>query len=80
MENVGREGLGLTYRPAAPRAVALRVLARILREMGEEDTRGSALARLFDSLASGQPASIGDLVGRPRPGGWSFTRAPRRKT
>jgi tRNA(Ile)-lysidine synthase len=79
-ENVSPEGLGLTYRPTAPRAVALRVLTRIVRELGGEDARGSAIARLFDSLAAGQPASIGALVGRPGVSGWSFTRAPRRRT
>jgi tRNA(Ile)-lysidine synthase len=79
LENVRREGLGLTYRPSAPRAVALRVLARIVCELGGEEARGGAVARLFDSLAAGRPASIGDLVGRPGPDGWSFTRAPQRR-
>lgn len=80
LENVRREGLGLTYRPAAPRAVALRVLARIVRDLGGAEARGSALARVFDTLLAGQPASIGDLVGRPGSDGWSFTPAPRRRS
>ena len=79
LENVRREGLGLTYRPAAPRAIALRVLARIVRELGGEEARGSSLARAFESLVAGRPASIGELVGRPGPDGWSFTPAPRRR-
>lgn len=78
-ECVSREGMGLTYRPRAPRAVALRVLARIVRELGGEEVRGGALARLFDSLVARQPGSIGELVARPLPDGWSFTRAPRRR-
>jgi tRNA(Ile)-lysidine synthase len=78
-EQVAETGLGVTYRPAAPRAVALRVLARIVTGLTGEEPRGSAVARLFDSLAAGQPASIGTLVVRPLPGGWSFTRAPRRR-
>lgn len=78
-ERVTRDGPGLTYRPQAPRAVALRVLARIVAELGGEVPRGGALARLFDTLLARQPASIGDLVARPLPEGWSFTPAPRRR-
>jgi tRNA(Ile)-lysidine synthase len=78
-EQVRREGLALIYRPLAPRAVALRVLARIVRELDGEDARGSALARVFDSLVARQPASIGNLVARPTLGGWTFTMAPVRR-
>ncbi|MDP9056044.1 MAG: tRNA lysidine(34) synthetase TilS [Pseudomonadota bacterium] len=78
-EAVTQQGLGLTYRPRAPRAIALRVLARIVRQLDGEDARGQALARLFDSLVAHQPASIGGLVARPLPEGWSFTKAPRRR-
>ena len=78
-ERVVREALGMTYRPRAPRAIALKVLERIVREMGEEDVRGSALARLFDNLRARQPMSIGNLVARATPEGWSFTRAPQRR-
>lgn len=78
-EAVTRAGLGLTYRPQAPRAVALRVLARIVTELGEAPARGAALARLFDTLVARQPASIGNLVARPLADGWSFTKAPPRR-
>jgi tRNA(Ile)-lysidine synthase len=78
-ESVSREGLGIVYRPQAPRAVSLRVVARIVRELGGEQPRGSATARLFDTLVSGQPASIGQLVARPSHDGWSFMRAPKRR-
>lgn len=78
-EQVERGPLGLTYRPRAPRAIALRVLARIVTELGGEEPRGSAVARLFDSLVARQPASIGTLVARPMPQGWSFSRAPARR-
>ena len=78
-ECVSAEGLGLTYRPQAPRAVALRVMARIIAQMDGGDVRGGTLARAFDQLVAGQTTSLGDLVVRPGPGGWSFTRAaPRR--
>lgn len=78
-EQVEATGLGMTYRPLAPRAIALRVLARIVTEMTGETPRGSAVGRLFDNLVARQPGSISDLVARPLPGGWSFTRAPKRR-
>ena len=78
-EAVSREGLGMLYRPRAPRAIALRVLERICREMGEEEVRGSALARLFATLRARQTMSIGNLVARATHDGWRFTRAPQRR-
>nr|WP_281384469.1 tRNA lysidine(34) synthetase TilS [Novosphingobium flavum] len=68
------------YQPAAPRAVALRVIALLVTRLDGEEPRGSAVARLFDSLLAGQPASIGNLVARPGPDGWTFSPAPRRRT
>lgn len=79
-ERVEREPMGLVYRPQAPRAVALRVLTRIVTELDGEAPRGSAVARLFDALAARQPASIGGLVARGLPGGWSFMKAPKRRS
>lgn len=78
-ECVTKGPLGLTYRPSAPRAVALRVLARIVTELDGETPRGSAVARVFDSLLARQPASIGGLVARAMPEGWSFSKAPQRR-
>lgn len=67
------------YRPSAPRAVALRVIAQLVARLGGEEPRGSAVARLFDTLVAGQPASIGSLVARPGRDGWSFMKAPARR-
>ena len=78
-EAVSKGPMGLTYRPQAPRAVALRVLTRLVTELDGEAPRGSAVARLFDSLLARQPASIGGLVARAMPDGWSFTKAPQRR-
>lgn len=78
-ECVVRDGPGITYRPRAPRAIALRVIAMIVRELDGGEPRGSALARLFDSLLRRETASIGNLVVRALPGGWSFTAAPVRR-
>ena len=77
-ECVVKEPMGLRYRPQAPRAVALRVLARIVTQLDGAAPRGSAVARLFDSLVARQPASIGNLVARALPEGWSCTTAPAR--
>lgn len=79
-ECVTKAPMGLTYRPQAPKAVALRVLARIVTELDGLPPRGSAVARLFDSLVARQPASIGHLVARALPEGWTFTRAPARRS
>lgn len=78
-ECVTKGPMGYTYRPQAPRAVALRVLTRIVTELDGNAPRGSAVARLFDSLVARQPASIGGLVARAMPDGWSVTKAPVRK-
>ena len=67
------------YRPHAPRAVALRVLARLVTLLDGAEPRGSATAQVFDTLLAGQPASIGGLVARPLPEGWSFAKAPARR-
>ncbi len=79
-EYVTRDGPGLTYRPHAPRAIALRVLAMIVQELDGARPRGGALARLFDALLARETASIGNLVARPLNGGWSFSPAPRRRS
>lgn len=78
-EAVSAEGLGLTYRPRAPRAIALRVLTRIVMQLDGEEPRGGAVARLFDALVAGRTASTGNLVARPGPAGWSFVKAPVRR-
>ncbi len=78
-ECVRQQGMGLVYQPTAPRAVALRVLARIVVELDGEPPRGSALARLFDSLIANQTASVGGLVARATFEGWTFTKAPQRR-
>lgn len=78
-EAVSKGPMGYTYCPRAPRAIALRVLVRLVTELDGEAPRGSAVARLFDSLVARQPASIGGLVARAMPDGWSFTKAPRRR-
>ena len=79
-ECVIRAPMGLTYRPQAPRAVALRVIARIVRELDGEEPRGGAVARVFESLLARETCSIGALVARVTPAGWNFSKAPARRT
>jgi tRNA(Ile)-lysidine synthase len=79
-ENVKPGALGsYCYRPQAPRAIALRVIGLLVEKLDGEAPRGSATARLFDSLTARQPASIGNLVVRPSPDGWTFAPAPKRR-
>jgi tRNA(Ile)-lysidine synthase len=79
-ECVAKVPMGLNYRPQAPRAVALRVIARIVRELGGSEPRGSQIAHVFEELLARRPASIGNLVARVTPEGWSFTKAPQRRS
>jgi tRNA(Ile)-lysidine synthase len=67
------------YRPSAPRAVALRVLARIVEELGGSPARGGAVARLYDALLSGRPSTLGDVAARSTKRGWRFRKAPARR-
>lgn len=79
-ENVRPGALGsYVYRPAAPRAIALRVLTLLVHKLDGAEPRGSAIARVFDALAAGQPAPIGNLVARAGPEGWTFMPAPKRR-
>lgn len=70
---------GFDYRPEAPRALALRLVAGILGRMGEPPPRGSAIARLHDGLAGGRAMSLGAVVARPGKQVWRFRRAPARR-
>lgn len=71
-ESVARGGNGLAYCPGAPRAIALRVLARIVAEIGGGSARGSAIARLHDALARGESASLAGVLARPANEWWWF--------
>ncbi len=78
-EQVVRDGLGLLWKRQPPRAIALKVMARIVAELDGGELRGSALARAFAALSAGQVTSLGSLVARPTPEGWHFARAPVRR-
>ena len=71
--------IDVAARLRAEGGAAIRVLTRIVTELDGSAPRGSAVARLFDSLVARQPASIGGLVARAMPDGWSVTKAPVRR-
>ena len=69
---------GLFYRPEAPRAVRLEVLMRAIAELGSEP-RGSAAARLLESLENGEGGNIGGVLVTMKDGGWMLRREPPRQ-
>lgn len=79
-EQVAATGVGLTYLPSAPRAVRLRVLERVVAELGGEGTpRGREIARWLDALESGEVATLGGVRGDGRRPPWRFAAAPPRR-
>ena len=78
-ERVAADGDVTDYRPTAPRAIRLGVLARIVAQtvVGAQPPRGAELARLLASLEAGGVATLGGWRGDARGGdGWRFTRPP----
>ncbi|AKM10910.1 tRNA lysidine(34) synthetase TilS [Croceicoccus naphthovorans] len=73
------DGGQLAYLPAGPRAVRFRVLEEIIARFATEgQARGDELARLLESLESGQKATLAGVACTPRAGSWHFTHAPPR--
>nr|WP_281190658.1 tRNA lysidine(34) synthetase TilS [Novosphingobium lentum] len=69
----------LTWAPQAPRAVRLRVLARIVVELGTSEPRGAELARWLAALESGAVATLAGVRGDGEKVPWRFvTAAPHR--
>ena len=75
-EAVSDQGDCLRYDPAAPRAIRIRIVARIIAQLGGS-ARGSGVARLVDSLAAGEASSLGGVLARPKHGGWLFGPEPK---
>jgi len=59
-----------------PRAVVLRVLERIVAQLGGKAPRGTALARWHALLANGKIATLGGVRGDGRLAEWRFRPAP----
>jgi tRNA(Ile)-lysidine synthase len=77
-ECVSERGSGLCYAPRAPRAVCLRVVARIISNLGST-ARGGGVARLMNMLENGDAASLGGVLAKPNNAEWIFEREPPRR-
>jgi len=62
--------------PALPRALALRVLERVIARFGGGPPRGRDLARWHDRLAAGEVATLAGVRGDGRARPWRFTPVP----
>lgn len=77
--NLSEDGRQLAYNPAGPRSVRFRVLEEIVARYATEGTpRGEEVARLLDTLESGEKATLAGVMCTPRAGVWHFTAAPPR--
>lgn len=72
---VERGANACAYAPSAPRAVRLRVLERIVRELVGGAPRGRDLARWLDALEGGGVATLGGVRGDGTMRPWRFTPA-----
>ncbi len=59
---VEQRGESLVYRPDAPRAIKLMIVARIIAALGKPP-RGGAVAQLVTTLENGQGGNVGGVLG-----------------
>lgn len=78
-ENLAVTDGGIRYESSVPRAVALRVVARIIEGFGGS-VRGGAVARLVDELAGGAGGNVAGVAAIVEDGGWVFRPEPSRRT
>jgi len=78
-ENVAIVDAGLRYLPGAPRAVALRVVSRIIAGFGGSP-RGAAVARLVEDLQAGLGGNVGGVAASIEAGEWVFRPEPARRS
>jgi len=70
----------IDFAPDLPRALALRVLERVIARLGGTVPRGRDLARWHDRLAAGEIATLAGVRGDGRGATWQFAAAPAHKT
>ena len=63
-----------------PRALALRVLERVIVQLGGGPARGRDLARWHDRIAAGEVATLAGVRGDGRAVNWRFSAAPPHKS
>jgi len=73
-------GRALTFDPDLPRALALRVLERVVAAIASSVPRGQDLAHWHDRLAAGEVATLAGVRGDGRAKPWRFVPAPPHKT
>jgi len=78
-DNVSVADGGLHYQPGAPRAVALRVVERIVGGFGG-NARGGAIARLVEGLEAGTGGNVAGVAAKVVGGVWLFRPEPPRRT
>jgi tRNA(Ile)-lysidine synthase len=76
--NVAETDGEIRYRCTVPRAVALRVVGRIVDRFGGS-ARGAAVARLVDDLAAGRGGNVGGVAAKSDGDTWVFRREPARR-
>jgi len=76
---VASDGGTLEWQPDVPRAVALRVLERIITQLESAVPRGSAVARWHGALARGEVATLAGIRGDGQRRAWRFTRVASHK-
>lgn len=69
-------GSDVALDPGLPRALALRVLERVIVRVGGKAPRGGDLARWHDRLAAGEVATLAGVRGDGRTRPWRFTATP----
>jgi tRNA(Ile)-lysidine synthase len=77
-DNVAVADGGLRYEPGAPKAVALRVVSRIMAGFGGSP-RGGAVARLVEDLQRGLRGNVAGVDAVVKDGGWLFRPEPPRR-
>lgn len=70
---------GFRYRRLAPKAVAMRIVARIVGDFGGR-ARGQDLARLIDRLEAGEGGNVAGVLATVEGHEWVFRREPPRRS
>lgn len=68
----------IRYKPKAPGAIRIRVLARAIAMLGVEP-RGSSVAQLMRRLLNGKDATLGGVVARVNGDSWTLRKEPPRR-
>ena len=80
LRSVERNGAAFLWMPGeTPRAIVLRVLERIIAQIGGPAPRGKALSRWHDQLAAGKVATLAGVRGDGSKAQWRFMLAPLRR-